>query len=307
MPGRTTPKQTAADLTSAGTKPYRYGFNGQESDFEINNKGGTSYTAEYWQYDSRLGRRWNLDPKPTIGISDYACFRNSPVWFTDPLGDIVRVTTSEGKYLFSLDDGKTEITLTTAKQLYAQKTQWFEPLADNYMPLLAQSSKLSNMAELKHLTWQEVGDFAEVDRWMSSYRQGASGDWKQSEKGGDEYLLVTIDGKPYWGDAVGQIPFAVNKYKDEYLETGNAEGAIDETIKTGREYGEGKLIGNKTDYSNTYDNYFLLRGALWAKDRNIRLFDKTSKSSWLFQQNKPAKDLATPITKKLADKYLKSK
>ena len=40
---------------------YRYGFQNQEKDDEIKGE-GISYTAEYWEYDSRLGRRWNLDP-----------------------------------------------------------------------------------------------------------------------------------------------------------------------------------------------------------------------------------------------------
>jgi hypothetical protein len=30
-----------------------------------------------------------------------------------------------------LNDGKKEITKMTAKELYKQGTQWFEPLADN--------------------------------------------------------------------------------------------------------------------------------------------------------------------------------
>ena len=33
-----------------------------EMDNEVNNITGSSYTAEFWQYDSRLGRRWNVDP-----------------------------------------------------------------------------------------------------------------------------------------------------------------------------------------------------------------------------------------------------
>jgi RHS repeat-associated protein len=73
------------------TSNYRYGFNGQEKDNEILGN-GNSYTAEYWQYDSRLGRRWNLDPKPFKGISDYACFINNPVLFNDPDGDVVDFT-----------------------------------------------------------------------------------------------------------------------------------------------------------------------------------------------------------------------
>ena len=63
---------------------YRYGFNGQEKSNEINEN---SYTAEFWQYDGRIGRRFNVDPKPKIGISDYATLGNNPIWYTDILGD----------------------------------------------------------------------------------------------------------------------------------------------------------------------------------------------------------------------------
>jgi len=56
-------------------------------DNEISGQTGTHTTAMFWEYDSRLGRRWNVDPKPTVGISDYACFANNPIWFSDILGD----------------------------------------------------------------------------------------------------------------------------------------------------------------------------------------------------------------------------
>ena len=65
---------------------YRHLFNGQENDWEI--KGwGNSYGAQYWEYDSRIGRRWNLDPRPTVGISENSAFNNNPIRFSDPLGD----------------------------------------------------------------------------------------------------------------------------------------------------------------------------------------------------------------------------
>jgi hypothetical protein len=48
---------------------------------------GNSYTAMFWEYDSRIGRRWNLDPRPYIGISEYSAFNNSPISLSDPLGD----------------------------------------------------------------------------------------------------------------------------------------------------------------------------------------------------------------------------
>ena len=64
---------------------YRYGFQGQEKDDEISGK-GNSYTAEFWQYDSRLGRRWNRDPIIKHHESPYASFANNPIWFKDPNG-----------------------------------------------------------------------------------------------------------------------------------------------------------------------------------------------------------------------------
>jgi RHS repeat-associated protein len=63
---------------------YRHGFNGQEKDSEI---GEGIYTAEFWEYDSRLGRRWNPDPKPEVGVSEYACFANNPIALADMRGD----------------------------------------------------------------------------------------------------------------------------------------------------------------------------------------------------------------------------
>lgn len=64
--------------------PYRYGFNGQEKDVEV---GSDIYTAEYWEYDSRLGRRWNIDPVVHYWESPYSCFSNAPIWISDVNGD----------------------------------------------------------------------------------------------------------------------------------------------------------------------------------------------------------------------------
>ena len=80
---------------------YSYGFNGQEKDDEVAGSGNI-YTAEFWQYDSRLGRRWNQDPKPNPSISNYACFANNPIMYIDHKGDTITVTGDQAK-LF-LDD-----------------------------------------------------------------------------------------------------------------------------------------------------------------------------------------------------------
>ncbi|MBK7964795.1 MAG: hypothetical protein IPK10_05555 [Bacteroidetes bacterium] len=64
---------------------YRFAFNGQEKVDEISGLGNHN-TAEYWEYDTRLGRRWNIDPEPKAWESPYAGFANNPIWFTDPNG-----------------------------------------------------------------------------------------------------------------------------------------------------------------------------------------------------------------------------
>ena len=64
---------------------YRYFFNGQEADNEVFGE-VANYAAEFWQYDSRLGRRWNIDPVFKEYESPFACFTGNPVWLNDPLG-----------------------------------------------------------------------------------------------------------------------------------------------------------------------------------------------------------------------------
>ena len=69
---------------------YRFGFNTQEKDDEVYGEGNAS-SAMFWEYDTRLGRRWNLDPKPQISISNYVCFNNNPILLVDILGDVAKI------------------------------------------------------------------------------------------------------------------------------------------------------------------------------------------------------------------------
>ena len=78
MPGR--------KYLASGASPYCYSINGQEKELELNEN---ITTAEYWEYDSRTGRRWNVDPKLTIGVSTYATFLNNPIWYNDIKGDTI--------------------------------------------------------------------------------------------------------------------------------------------------------------------------------------------------------------------------
>src|SRR5690554_4537462 len=65
---------------------YRYGYNTQERVDEVSGK-GNHYTAEFWEYSPRLGRRWNIDPVVKPWESGYAVMGNNPIWNIDPNGD----------------------------------------------------------------------------------------------------------------------------------------------------------------------------------------------------------------------------
>ena len=56
----------------------------------------------FWEYDSRLGRRWNLDPIQLESESPYACFGNNPILYSDPNGDF---KTKFGAWLYSVVHG----------------------------------------------------------------------------------------------------------------------------------------------------------------------------------------------------------
>lgn len=65
---------------------YRYGHNTQEKSDEISGS-GNHYTALFWEYDPRLVRRWNPDPRTDAWESVYTAFANNPIFHSDILGD----------------------------------------------------------------------------------------------------------------------------------------------------------------------------------------------------------------------------
>jgi hypothetical protein len=97
---------------SVNSPVYRYGFNNQENDDEVKGQ-GNSMGAEFWEYDTRSGRRWNIDPKSTVGISPYSAFNNSPIWFSDLFGDTTLPSPTGrniniGDMQFEVFDGRTQ-------------------------------------------------------------------------------------------------------------------------------------------------------------------------------------------------------
>jgi hypothetical protein len=85
-------------------KAYRFGFNGQEKSPEIA-EGHT--TALYWEYDTRIGRRWNVDPewKKYPNLSPYATFDDNPIFKKDPLGNDPITAILEAATAFGIEAG----------------------------------------------------------------------------------------------------------------------------------------------------------------------------------------------------------
>ena len=70
------------------------------------------YTAEYWMYDSRLGRRWNVDPATFYfpSISPYVSFADNPIYFSDPLGLAPKKgKNSQGGKVLNKGEGKSKL------------------------------------------------------------------------------------------------------------------------------------------------------------------------------------------------------
>jgi RHS repeat-associated protein len=95
--GMTMPNRS---YTNSGSS-YNYGMNGQQKTKEL---GDNFYEALYWQYDSRIGRRWNVDPKEVTGISVYSVFSNNPIYHIDILGDSSAPTSTKEQALSRIQE-----------------------------------------------------------------------------------------------------------------------------------------------------------------------------------------------------------
>jgi hypothetical protein len=211
------------------------------------------------------------DQKTRIGIRGNTTLENdnNDHCITPP--NILIVTRANADVLFILKGNEEDnLTILTAQNLYDKyKYQWFEPLADNYRELLFVNDADYVKEAYKVFTWEEIEKFASVDRPSLSFYKGLDGDWKKNPLGGDKYLMVLVNEIPYWTDGVGQIPFAVDTYR--------STKDIRKTVEIGITWGDGTYFGD-VDYSNEYDNYFVLRGALFASKKFTYDFKKSGLS-----------------------------
>ena len=101
MPGR--------KYKAGATSSYRYSINGQEKEPELNEN---ITTAQFWEYDSRIGRRWNRDPINKSFESPYTCLANSPIWLGDQNGADTTIQTLNSGQSLNIPDGSTAVVET---------------------------------------------------------------------------------------------------------------------------------------------------------------------------------------------------
>ncbi len=117
---------------------------------------------------------------------------------------------------------------------------------------------------------------------------------------GDAYLMVTVGGMPYWTDAIGQIPFAINKFKNELESTkGNVALARQITIEAGQQYGDGSIFGGKSDFTNSYDNAMIRRAINWGEN----YFYYNSDKEGVFRRYYPPAELSKPSNQQMTKMY----
>ena len=158
MPGR---KFTQANSS------YRYGFNGQENSDEI--AAGLT-TAMYWEYDSRIGRRWNVDPIGKEDESPYMCFSGNPIFFSDLLGNTPQEGGPKPKVQVNLT--KKETSGAIALALFAihantiAKRNYFSSISTpaNKQPLFSQDLFKENPSDVKlfGISKDKASDYAQV-------------------------------------------------------------------------------------------------------------------------------------------------
>ncbi|MGV7092825.1 hypothetical protein [Siccibacter turicensis] len=200
------------------------------------------------------------DEKTELGIKGNTTPEKDEEAHEIDVPNILIITRKNADVLFILRGGeKDSFKIMTAQELYGKfKYQWFEPLADNYRELLYINEADYAKEAYRIFTWDDIAKFSLVDRSPLAFRPKGEGDWKNNPEGGASYLLVMINKVPYWTDAVGQIPFAIDTYR--------MEKNIPSTVETGMVWGTGKRT-DVADRTNTYDNFFVLRGALYASQR----------------------------------------
>ena len=155
------------------------------------------YTAGFWQYDARLGRRWNVDPIQHPSLSSYSSFSNNPIIYTDTMGLDTIYKTVDG--------------IETQRNPGGEEDVW---IIEQLPPVEGKTPPTGNMQENPYregsLPWQVFNrNISNPNLWnnRSTFSWAGSGQsqWiRDFNRGFGTLLLAGITG-PLAGEALGAL------------------------------------------------------------------------------------------------------
>lgn len=152
---------------------------------------GNINTAEYWEYDTRLGRRWNVDPVVKHPESPYAVFANNPIWIVDFDGkdsifynksgnEIKRITCAGNDFVFLQHnngnkkiDGQNYYQGLTKASFFGDRWD-----VDQSMFKKIDFDAMSNFEEMAQKVDNAVKDDETLSGYKSESREGGKYDFK---------------------------------------------------------------------------------------------------------------------------------
>ena len=229
MPGR---KWQASD--------YRYSHNGHEKEDAIFNG---AQSAEFWMYDSRIGRRWERDPIVKPWESLYASFANNPILYADPDG----LTTKDPKEKSSKANG--------SKMENGQKAKVTEPNGTKYgqnddTRSLGKSSQTFNN-DCKCYINDGLMENAEANPVTSSLDTKAANTYATSLRGWSNNLGFDVFSYSGSAGAIGTLELSYKSYRtgynplllwsDKQMTTFEADAGNGIGLEIGADYGQGEF------------------------------------------------------------------
>jgi RHS repeat-associated protein len=157
---------------------YRYGFGSHEKDDEVKGIGNHINFGEYG-YDTRLGRRWQVDPMTgnAPGWSPYRAFFDNPIYWIDPSG------LNEDHWQIK-DDGGLKLIARTEDKFHTFFDEDGEKIFQTNEPI-APSSPEQLYAKLDHIKMVQIALF----RYDEKYNDMVN---RANEEGWDPTILEDL-------------------------------------------------------------------------------------------------------------------
>ncbi len=174
---------------------YRYFFNGQEADNEVLGEGALTEFGGFG-YDTRIARRWNLDPIFLDGYSPYVVFLDNPICYVDddgesPISFFAKRVAKKGlkkaatEFIQSAIKSRLSAYMSErwAKQLaqdaldavsLATSQSWWE-VALEFVPVIGDAYSAAQLGKQGYHTWKTVQRFESVMEWAG---QAVKKAWK---------------------------------------------------------------------------------------------------------------------------------